>query len=223
MVSTFVEMLYFKFERSGRMIFLRYESFREYIRFYPVTSIFLLLNIIMFILLSLDGGSTDIATLIKYGAMTNDPYFTEGYKLYVRMLSAMFLHIGFQHLLFNCFALFVFAPPMERLLGSVKYALFYIGSGLIGNLFSYMLHTDLFFGAGASGAIYGIYAAYLYLILFQKHILDMQSKKTVQVILVIGIVYTIIVPQVSLLGHLGGFLGGFALFHVLFNQIKRKT
>ncbi len=205
------------------MIFLRYESFREYLRFYPVTSILLLINIVMFILLSLDGGSTNEATLLKYGAMTNLPFFTGGYELYVRMLSAMFLHIGFQHLLFNCFAIFVFAPPLERLLGHVKYGIFYIVSGLAGNVLSFLLNPDIYLEAGASGAIYGIYASFLYLILFRKSMLDLQSRKTVQVILIIGVVYTIIVPQVSLLGHLGGFIGGFLTFHMMFNQSKRPS
>jgi rhomboid protease GluP len=205
------------------MIFLRYESFREYIRFYPVTTILLVLNIIMFILVSIDNSLTHAETLLKYGAMTNDPDYTEGYALYVRFMAAMFLHFDFKHLLFNSFALFVFAPPMEKLLGSAKYALFYLGSGMFGNVFSYLLHTDLYLGVGASGALYGIYAAFLFLILFRKNTLDSQSKKTVQIILVIGIVYTIAIPQVSLLGHLGGFLGGFLLFPLMSKQSKRST
>lgn len=205
------------------MIFLRYENFKDYLRLYPITSILLLINIVMFIILTIDGGSTNVETLLKYGAMTNIPYFTEGYMLYVRFVAAMFLHIGFQHLLFNCFSLFVFAPPLERLLGKGRYLLFYLGSGFVGNVLSYMLHSEPYYGAGASGSIYGVFAAFLYLILFKKHALDEKSKKTVQIILVIGIIYSVLVPGVSFLGHFGGFAGGFILFHLMIHRMQRLS
>lgn len=67
-------------------------------------------------------------TLLKFGAVwKQEPYASETWRL----ATAMFLHSGFQHLLFNMFALFVFAPPMERILGSFKYAVLYLLSGLL--------------------------------------------------------------------------------------------
>jgi rhomboid protease GluP len=194
------------------MIFLRYESLKQYWRLYPVTSIILLLQIIMFAIVELNGSSRDPQTLLRFGAMFALPGLEPEYWRY---FSSIFLHIGFDHLLFNSFALFVFAPPLEMLLGKIKYILFYLGSGFSGNVLSHLLHDDVYYSAGASGAIYGIFAAFLFIGLFRKHLLDEQSRKTINVMLGIGLIYSIIFPQINLYGHLGGLLGGFLIFWLM--------
>ena len=47
-----------------------------------------------------------------------------------RLFTALFLHGGFAHLLFNLFALYVLGPPLEQSIGSVRFALCYLISGL---------------------------------------------------------------------------------------------
>lgn len=194
------------------MIFVRYESFRKYIKFYPVTSLLLLANIVMFIIMTFDGGSTNGATLMKYGAMYNDYQFATEYWRY---FTAMFLHIGFEHLLFNCFALFVFAPPLERLLGSWQYGIFYLVSGLFGNVISEVMTSYVHMSAGASGAIYGIYGAYLFIALLQRSMLDQASRQTIYTLLAMGIVFSFVATGVNVWAHLGGLLTGFVLYGLI--------
>ncbi|MDF2925021.1 MAG: rhomboid family protein [Paenibacillaceae bacterium] len=201
------------------MIFLRRETFRQYLRFYPVTSAVLAIIVVVFLAMELLGSSTSNGTLIDFGAMYSLAGETHEWWRY---LNSMFLHIGFQHLLFNAFAIYVFAAPLERLLGSWHYAIFFLISGFAGNAFSMLFSEPPFISAGASGAIYGIYAAYLYLALFHKHILDEGTRKTVTMILVMGFISSIIIPNVSLYGHLGGFLGGFVYFAVLTRRFSRR-
>lgn len=201
------------------MIFLRRETFRQYLRFYPVTSAILGLILALFIAMEVAGGSTDAGTLLDFGAMYS---MTGETHEWWRYFSSMFLHIGFQHLLFNGFALYVFAPPLERLLGSMHYAVFFIISGFVGNVFSMLFSSPPFLSAGASGAIYGIYAAYLYLALFHKHVLDEGTRKTVTMILVMGLIFSIVVPNVNLYAHAGGFAGGFVYFAVLARRFARR-
>ncbi|MFD7521593.1 rhomboid family intramembrane serine protease [Paenibacillus chitinolyticus] len=201
------------------MLFVRQESFKEYIRRYPVTSLLVLIHVVLFVLMEVSGSSTSTRTLIEYGALFSAPGFAPEWW---RFFTAMFLHIGLSHLLFNSFALVIFAPPLERLLGSVRYAVFYLASGALGSAFSYWLHTDAYVAAGASGAIYGIYAAYLYLALFRRQLLDQQSRQTVIIILVSGLLFSVIVPNVDLYTHLGGFLAGFILFALFVEFIKRS-
>lgn len=198
------------------MLFLRYESFRQYIRLYPVTTLILLVQAALFALMTVEGSSTDRETLIRFGAIYHVPPYSGEYWRY---FASIFLHIGFDHLLFNSFSLFVFAPPLERLLGHFRYAVFYVGSGLAGNLFSELLTRTEHIAAGASGAIYGVFAAYLYISLFYKQIMDQQSASTIKTVLIIGFIYSLLIPQVNLLGHAGGFLGGFFLFR---QMIKRQ-
>lgn len=198
-------------------MFVRYESFRQYVKFYPVTTVLIVLNVLVFLVLSFSGGSTDPETLVRFGAMLKvEPYDSELW----RYVAAMFLHIGFEHLLFNCFALLIFAPPLELFLGRFRYVIFYLASGIIANVIVHLVGDENVVSAGASGAIYGIYAAYLYVGMFQKYLLDRGSSTVITTTIVIGFIYSVAVPQISLLGHLGGFVGGFILYHLLKRRHK---
>lgn len=200
------------------MLFTRRESFRQYLRYYPVTASILGINILLFILTLIFGSPTDPATLIRFGALFKIGGVSAEWWRYV---SAIFLHIGFYHLLFNSFAIYVFAPPLERMIGKWHYIAFYLLSGVAGNIVSQYFTPGPNFSAGASGAIYGIYAAYLYLGLFRKHILDEQSKQTVTTILIVGLIYSVVVPHVNLYAHLGGFAGGWIYLNALVKTYNR--
>ncbi|CAH8715849.1 rhomboid family intramembrane serine protease [Paenibacillus thiaminolyticus] len=194
------------------MIFIRYENWRSYIKQFPVTTLLIIANVAMFIVLVLNGGSQDGMTLLKFGAVwKQEPYASETWRL----ATAMFLHSGFQHLLFNMFALFVFAPPMERILGSFKYAVLYLLSGLLGNAAALYLSEWGTLAVGASGAIYGVYGAYLFIAIFQRWALDQASRKTIMIILGIGIVQSFVITGISWSAHLGGLAAGFVLYAIL--------
>ncbi|WP_438444237.1 rhomboid family intramembrane serine protease [Gorillibacterium sp. sgz5001074] len=201
------------------MIFLRRETFREYIRFYPVTSIMLAVMGVLFLAMEWTGSSTLNRTLVNYGAI----YSWEGETHeWWRYFSAIFLHIGVSHLLFNAFALYVFAPPLERVLGTWRYAGFILFSGFAGNAVSMLWSQPPFISAGASGAIYGIYAAYLYLALFHKHVLDEGTRQTVTTVVIVGFLYSFVVPNVNLYAHAGGFAGGFLYFALWVSRFRRR-
>ncbi|MGZ9582952.1 rhomboid family intramembrane serine protease [Paenibacillus marinisediminis] len=194
------------------MIFIRYENWRTYIKQYPVTTALLIINIAMFIVLSLNGGSTNMRTLMEFGAVGKFDYFANQSW---RLFTAMFLHIGFEHLLFNMFALFVFAPPLERALGHFRYAVLYLLSGVLGNAAALWLSDWGTISAGASGAIFGVYGAYLFIGIFQRRALDEASRKTIYVILAIGVIQSFIMTNVSWSAHLGGLAAGFIIMGLM--------
>ncbi|MBP1990350.1 rhomboid family intramembrane serine protease [Paenibacillus eucommiae] len=200
-------------------MFVRTESFKQYIRLYPITSLLILANIVMLILMEISGSSQESITLLKFGALFDLPDIQPEAWRYV---SAIFLHIGVTHLLFNCFALCVFAPPLELMLGKWRYALLYVVCGIFGNLMSQWMHKDYFVSAGASGAIFGIYGAYLFLALFRKDIIDSQTKKTIATIIGVGFISSIVVPNVDLYAHLGGFIGGLVVMALISLSIRRR-
>ncbi|WP_046215658.1 rhomboid family intramembrane serine protease [Paenibacillus wulumuqiensis] len=196
------------------MLFVRYENWKSFMRFYPLTTLILIANVVVFILLTINGGSRNPVTLVEYGALTN----YVGYDQWWRTITAMFVHIGFDHLLFNSFALIVFAPPLERLLGTWRYGILYFASGIIGNVISLELYrqsVDNHLAAGASGAIYGIYGAFLYIALFQRNMIDRVSRQTIYTILGLGLVYTFIMPGIGIWAHLGGLIAGFFIYGLL--------
>ncbi|WP_339291276.1 rhomboid family intramembrane serine protease [Paenibacillus sp. FSL W8-0187] len=204
------------------MIFVRYENWKSYLRYYPVTSLLLVINLVMFVLTSIDGGSRNPLTLMKYGALSDLPQFVDEAWRY---FAAMFLHNGFDHLLFNSFALLVFVPPLERIMGSWKFAILYLLSGLLGNIIGLAYYERMegyHFLVGASGAIYGAYGAYLYIALFQRHVMDESSRKTLFTLLILGILFSF-TPGVSLVAHVGGLVGGFFLYGLMIRLFKRRT
>jgi membrane associated rhomboid family serine protease len=78
-----------------------------------------------------------------------------------RVLTAMFLHGGVLHLLFNMYALWLFGPVLERRFGSVPYAALYLAGGISGGMLFQLLGADRAAAVGASGAIFGLLGALL--------------------------------------------------------------
>ena len=85
-----------------------------------------------------------------------------------RLVTSLFLHIGFMHLLFNMFALYYFGQVAERMFGAVNFLALFLLSGVGGNLLNNFLglHSVMageppIISAGASGGIMGIGMALL--------------------------------------------------------------
>lgn len=76
------------------------------------------------------------------------------------IVSSMFLHLDFSHLLFNMFALLIFGTALERRISRSVFATLFIVSGVVGNLGYYLTASSpLVPVLGASGAIYGVVGA----------------------------------------------------------------
>ncbi|MDK9698607.1 MAG: rhomboid family intramembrane serine protease [bacterium] len=77
-----------------------------------------------------------------------------------QLVTYMFLHGGFMHLLLNAMGLFFFGPTLEMRWGTGKFLLFFFASGIVGGLTATLLSPDSLVPIiGASGSIYGILAA----------------------------------------------------------------
>ncbi|MBA3533873.1 MAG: rhomboid family intramembrane serine protease, partial [Ardenticatenales bacterium] len=123
----------------------------------------LLLNVLLFMLLSLSARigffpafteGADIPTLVAFGAKYNRGIL-DGETW--RLLTPIFLHIGFVHLLFNQYALYLFGREVERLFGTLRFVIIYLLAGLAGSIASFAFSAAV--SAGASGAIFGIIGA----------------------------------------------------------------
>ena len=96
--------------------------------------------------------------LLGWGA-NYGPYVILDHQ-YWRLFTSMFLHFGLFHLLMNMYCLVTAGPLMERIFGHVGFAAIYVLSGLGGSILSVCLQP-MSSGAGASGAIFGVYGAVL--------------------------------------------------------------
>jgi membrane associated rhomboid family serine protease len=87
-----------------------------------------------------------------------------GKNVYLSVITAMFLHGGWVHLLGNLLYLWIFGNNVEDRLGHLEYLIFYLGTGIIATMAFALANADsLSTLVGASGAIAGVLGAYLVL------------------------------------------------------------
>jgi membrane associated rhomboid family serine protease len=122
---------------------------------------------------------------------------------YYRLFTSMFLHYGLLHLLMNMWALWVLGRALEAMLGPVRFLALYLVSGLGGSVAVYLFANPHVQTAGASGAIFGLFAALI--VLLRKMRLSVAG---VVPVLIVNLIFTFSVPGISIAGHLGGMVTG---------------
>jgi membrane associated rhomboid family serine protease len=122
---------------------------------------------------------------------------------YYRLLTSAFLHVSLLHVASNMLALFIIGPPLERLLGPWRFGVVYVLGALGGSAAVYAWGQVNTAEVGASGAIFGLFAAAL--VLVRKLGLDPQWLVG---IIVLNFVFTFSIHNISKLGHIGGFVAG---------------
>lgn len=136
-----------------------------------------------------------------------------------RMLTSAFLHSGITHILFNMFALFVVGPPLEIWLGRVRFIALYLLSAIGGSVLIYLFSPLNVPTLGASGAVFGLFAATF--VVGKKVNVDI---RWVVMMIVINLVITFTVPSISWQGHLGGLVtGGVVAYAYAYAPAKHRT
>ncbi|GAA1617719.1 rhomboid family intramembrane serine protease [Nonomuraea maheshkhaliensis] len=125
------------------------------------------------------------------------------YDQYYRLITAAFVHGGVFHILFNCWALYVVGPYLERAFGHVRYTALYLISALGGSVLGLWLDPLTQPTVGASGAIFGLFAAVF--VVGRKLNLDVRG---IAVLIVINLAITFLVAGISWTGHIGGLITG---------------
>ena len=136
---------------------------------------------------------------------------------YWRLLTAGFLHAGLFHLLFNMFALYVLGGLVEPAIGRFRFGLIYLVSLLAGS-FGALLLSPNSPTVGASGAIFGLMGAAV-IVMRNRGLSAMESGLGFWIVL--NLVITFTVPNISIGGHVGGLLGGGLAALLLFDLRDR--
>lgn len=186
--------------------------------FTPAVTMLIVVNLIIFFLEIRRGGSTNPATLSVMGELnTNAVLYAHQYS---RMFTALFLHYGVLHLLFNLMALFVLGPPLEEEIGTALLVIVYLISGL-GSSATVVGLAALHWSppvevVGASGCIMGIVGAWAGLLLRQREdMLAGQRLRSILTIVALQFVFDLTTREISLTAHLGGLVTGFLIGLVL--------
>ncbi|GAA0431605.1 rhomboid family intramembrane serine protease [Lentibacillus halophilus] len=196
-------------------MFVRNErSIKEFMHLYPVVSWLVIINLGLWLLNSLLPFGNTIQGL---GSGVN---FLISQGEYWRLFTSMVLHKTLMHALFNSFAIVLFGPALEQMLGKWKFILAYVGTGFIGNLATVLLGPAIYASVGASGAIYGLFGIYVFMVAFRKHLIDQSSAQVITIIFIIGLVMTFIRPGINVYAHVFGFIGGFAIAPMVLNNVR---
>jgi membrane associated rhomboid family serine protease len=166
--------------------------------------------------------------IFRWGAIPNE--ISQGQDLFA-LLTSMFLHGGWAHIIGNMLFLWVFGDNVEDTMGHVRYLLFYLLTGIAAGLTQVVIDTNSTIPlVGASGAISGVLGAYI--VLF--------PRGNIRTLIFLGVFVTVVmVPAwvqigiwivlqfingfaslgvtteegggVAFFAHIGGFLAGAAL------------
>jgi len=188
----------------------------------PVVLNLIIINALVFFAQSMfDGPDEKISRMIALF-----PYQSTAFKPY-QLVTHMFAHGGFFHLLFNMFVLWMFGSMLERVWGPKRFFIFYFACGLAAGI------THLAFenvpAVGASGAIMGLFAAFAYLfpntelVIFPIPI-PIKAKYAVAIMAAIDL-FGGVYPSgsnIAHFAHLGGLVMGFILVFI-WNRTNKKT
>ena len=182
----------------------------------PFTFIFVGLNVGVFFLMWMAGGMNllggDDATLQAFGAQYR-PLIDEQHQ-YWRLVTCIFIHIGFAHLIMNNYALWLLGRQIEQIYGSSRFVLLYLGSGVVGSLASYAVHPDGL-SAGASGSIFGLFGVMgTFAFRYRSEIPAALRKDIIRriiPIILINLAFGFSVSFIDNSAHIGGLIAGAAM------------
>lgn len=133
-----------------------------------------------------------------------------------RLITAAFLHGGLLHLLMNMYMLFVLGKQLEFALGRGRFIALYVISALGGSAASYWFNAVDTPSVGASGAIFGLFAA-VFMFGRERGLNVQEIAAVVGLNLVIGFV----VPGIDWRAHIGGLVTGAIVGWALIPQRKK--
>ncbi|MDO5079176.1 MAG: rhomboid family intramembrane serine protease [Streptococcus minor] len=174
----------------------------------PVTFGILIITTFVFMAIQIFrfGDTTSGVTIFEFGGLYGLFLKYDPSQLW-RLVTPVFVHIGWQHFLFNLFAIYIVGQLAEQIWGSWRFLLLYILSGIMGNVFTLLLTPDVV-AAGASTAIFGVFASIVVVGYFGRSPYLRQMGQSYQALIVVNLIFNLFMPNVGIVGHLGGLVGG---------------
>lgn len=184
------------------------QEFKRYAKTRPVTTGLLVVTVSYFLLLQLLfwGRATSSEAIFAMGGLN-------GFALSLfpqeswRLVTAIFIHIGWEHLILNAVTLYFAGNIAEGIWGSARFLLLYLLSGILGNVFVVFWTPDVV-AAGASTSLFGVLASIATLGYVDNNFYLKQLGTTYGGFIIVNLVFNLFMPEVSIWGHLGGAVGG---------------
>jgi rhomboid protease GluP len=185
------------------------------------------INVVLFVLM-VAGGADFLSPkpwhVLKWGA-SFPPMDLNGD--WWRAFTCMFLHFGILHLVLNMYALYSISIFLEPMLGKLRYIAAYVCSGLIASAISIVWRQDeMIVGAGASGAIFGMYGVFLSLMLV--NLIPKKIKQAMMQSVLVFVAYNVFYgfkpgSGIDNAAHIGGLVSGMLIGFVFSLTFKNPT
>lgn len=148
-------------------------------------------------------------SLIDLGAL--QPFLIADGEVW-RLVTAMFLHAGLLHIGFNAYALWSFGQLVEQRFGTPWFVGIYLGAGLVASVASYGLGPANAVGVGASGAIFGVFGAFVAYNYRRRHLVQAAAAlRWAMSLILMNTLLAFLIPGIDWRAHVGGAIGGFLL------------
>lgn len=194
-------------------MFTRTESLRDFIRLYPIISIIIATHIVLYLLTAFPLFPGRYVFELLSGV---NLYIVNGD--YWRLVTPVFMHAGFAHMLFNSFSLVLFGPALEQMLGKTKFVLLYLFTGIAANIATLILEPLTYTHVGSSGAIFGLFGFYISIIMFRKAMMTRENSQTIMTIAIIAVIMTFVQSNINITAHIFGMLAGFLVGAATFRR-----
>jgi membrane associated rhomboid family serine protease len=175
------------------------------------TPIIIYLNVLVFLAMVVAGlGFINFSAgdLLSWGG-NYGPAIADGQ--WWRLLTAMFVHAGLMHLLLNMYGLLFVGLFLEPVLGTWRFAIYYLATGLLAGIASLWIHPDLV-GVGASGAIFGMYGVFLACLLTGVFPPGMKKAFLLSTLIFVGANLVMgLSGNIDNAAHIGGLVAGFLI------------
>lgn len=168
------------------------------------TKVLIGINVAAWLLMAVTGGAVGASGEVFFRGATWGPAIANGE--WYRLVSGGFLHDGLLHLGMNMFLLWLLGQVLEPALGRSQFVAVY-GVSLLGGSLGVMFLDPTIPTLGASGAVFGLMGA---LTVLQMRAGHSPWQSGIATLIVLNLVITFAIPNISIGGHLGGLLAGAA-------------
>ncbi len=196
----------------------------------PITMSIIAINIIVYLITYYTSFLGGEEAIVQKGALSW--FYLKNNQEYYRFITSMFLHGDWSHLFNNMIVLLFVGGNLERVVGRYRYISLYLGTGILAGLVSvgynmWMEQDAIFFNQttisiGASGAIFGVVGAILYIVLLNKGRLAEISTSQMVLFVALSLYNGVANSQIDQAAHVGGFIAGLILTIFLYRRPRNR-
>lgn len=189
-----------------------------------ITVVLAVVNTVVFLILACMGDTESATYMLERGALYPEMVVQNGE--WYRLFTCTFLHFGAAHLGNNMLLLVLAGMHLERAMGKLRYTILYLLSGIGSSVLSllWMIRSgEAAVSAGASGAIFGIIGALIWVAIRNKGRFEGLTTKGLVFMAALSLYYGFTSTGIDNWGHIGGLISGFILAILLYRKKQACT